>query len=309
MIRTLVTVFAGLVGLAFGSSLNVCLSRWPEGDGVVHPRSRCRNCQHTLAWWENVPLLSWMVLRGRCRDCKGWISVRYPMVESTVGVLWEITAWRFAPEFIGDTLPFMTAATDLAAVVGAMIFYWLVVGLAVLDAEHLWLPNMITIPGIIFGILFSIGRAVLIALSPTHTMENRFEAIKYEVVAVAMWAAIAIVVCAGLLLLIRWLYWVFRRREGVGLGDVKLIAMLAAWLGLPATLLAFFIGALLGAAVGLVVIAAPAMRDEGEGWATSKLPFGTFLCIGGIVSSLWGEPIIAAYLRAIGISGISLLMW
>jgi leader peptidase (prepilin peptidase) / N-methyltransferase len=108
------------------------------------------------------------------------------------------------------------------------------------------------------------------------------------------------VVTAGLLLLIRWLYWIFRHREGMGLGDVKLIAMLAAWLGLPATLLTFFISAMLGAIAGLIVIAIPSKRDEGEGWATTKLPFGTFLCIGGIASSIWGKPIIAAYLHFIG---------
>jgi leader peptidase (prepilin peptidase)/N-methyltransferase len=291
-------MFAGLLGLAFGSFLNVCLSRWPEGESIIHPRSHCRNCQHTLAWWENVPLLSWIILRGRCRKCRVWISVRYLLVELAVGILWAITAWHVVPELLGNA--FTTMASNLVAAVGTMIFYWLLVALAALDAEHLWLPNMITIPGILVGILFSIARATLIALSPTHYMENRFEAIKYEVIPVVMWTVIAIIVCAGLLLLIRWLYWIFRHREGMGLGDVKLIAMLAAWLGLPATLLAFFISALLGALAGLVVIAVPAMRDEGEGWATSKLPFGTFLCIGGIISSLWGEPIIAAYLHAIG---------
>jgi len=309
MIRTLVTVFAGFLGLAFGSFLNVCLSRWPEEESVVHPRSHCRNCPHTLAWWENIPLLSWIMLRGRCRACNAPISVRYPLVELAVGLLWAVTAWRIVPELNSEALPFMTIASNLVAAAGTMLFYWLLVALAALDAEHLWLPNMITIPGIFLGILFSIGRALLIALSPAHNMENRFEAIRYEVVPVVMWTAIAIVVCAGLLLLIRWLYWIFRRREGMGLGDVKLIAMLAAWLGLPATLLAFFISALLGAIAGLVVIALPAARDEGEGWATTKLPFGTFLCIGGIVSSLWGESIIAAYLHMIGISAINLLLW
>ncbi len=85
MIRILGTIFAGLLGLAFGSFLNVCLSRWPAGESVIKPRSHCRNCDHTLAWWENVPLVSWLVLRGRCRNCRGWIGWRYPVVEAGGG--------------------------------------------------------------------------------------------------------------------------------------------------------------------------------------------------------------------------------
>jgi leader peptidase (prepilin peptidase)/N-methyltransferase len=300
MIRTLATVFAGLLGLAFGSFLNVCLSRWPSDENVVHPRSHCRSCEHTLAWWENVPLLSWILLRGRCRKCNAWIGVRYPLVELAVGILWAVTVWRNAPGLIGEFPPLRAIVPELVGILGTMLFYWLVVALAALDAENLWLPNMITVPGIVLGFVLNVTKATLIALSPIHDSVSRYEAIKYEVNPVALWTLIGIIVSAGLLLLVRWLYWIFRHREGMGLGDVKLVAMLAAWLGLPATLLAFFVSAILGAIVGLVVIAAPSTRDEGEGWATTKLPFGTFLCIGGIVSSLWSERIIAAYLRFIG---------
>jgi leader peptidase (prepilin peptidase) / N-methyltransferase len=291
MIRTLVTVFAGLLGLAFGSFLNVCLSRWPEDESVVHPRSHCRNCAHVLAWWENIPLLSWIVLRGKCRECKTWIGLRYLLVELTVGGLWAYTAWIYSAQFIelGDHSSILLWATIV--ILGQFVFYWLLVGLAALDAEHLWLPNVITLPGIVLGIAFSFfadlaaSRDFSVSTGPLRLVGER---------------VLAIVVTAGLLLLIRWLYWIFRHREGMGLGDVKLIAMLAAWLGLPATLLTFFISAMLGAIAGLIVIAIPSKRDEGEGWATTKLPFGTFLCIGGIASSIWGKPIIAAYLHFIG---------
>jgi leader peptidase (prepilin peptidase) / N-methyltransferase len=291
MIRTLVTVFAGLLGLAFGSFLNVCLSRWPEDESVVHPRSHCRNCAHVLAWWENTPLLSWIVLRGKCRECKTWIGLRYLLVELTVGALWAYTAWIYSEQFIelGDHSSILLWAPIV--ILGQFVFYWLLVGLAALDAEHLWLPNVITLPGIVLGIAFSFfadlaaSRDFSVSTGPLRLVGER---------------VLAIVVTAGLLLLIRWLYWIFRHREGMGLGDVKLIAMLAAWLGLPATLLTFFISAMLGAIAGLIVIAIPSKRDEGEGWATTKLPFGTFLCIGGIASSIWGKPIIAAYLHFIG---------
>jgi leader peptidase (prepilin peptidase)/N-methyltransferase len=291
MIRTLVTAFAGLLGLAFGSFLNVCLSRWPEDESVVHPRSHCRNCTHSLASWENIPLVSWIVLRGKCRECGTWIGLRYPVVELSVGALWAYTTWAISGQFIAlaDQNPILLLAAIL--ILGQFIFYCLLVGLAALDAEHLWLPNVITLPGIALGIAFSfvtdlaVGRKSSVSPGPLRVIGER---------------VLAIAVTAGLLLLIRWLYGVFRHREGMGLGDVKLIAMLAAWLGLPASLLAFFIGAMLGAVAGLVVIAVPSTRDEREDWATTKLPFGTFLCIGGIASSLWGQPIINAYLRFIG---------
>jgi leader peptidase (prepilin peptidase)/N-methyltransferase len=106
---------------------------------------------------------------------------------------------------------------------------------------------------------------------------------------------LSILAAAGLILLIRWLYWLIRRREGIGLGDAKLMALLAAWLGLPGALLAFGLGVVLGALVAVVLLAIPAARTGTSSWALKKLPLGTFLCVGGIVSSLWGQPIIAAY--------------
>jgi leader peptidase (prepilin peptidase)/N-methyltransferase len=116
----------------------------------------------------------------------------------------------------------------------------------------------------------------------------------------AIISLVSIVIAAGLILLIRWTYWLIRRREGVGLGDAKLMALLAAWLGLPQALLAFAVGVMLGSLAAMVVLLVPKARRESGSWAASKLPLGTFLCIGGIVSSLWGQPILSAYLRWAG---------
>jgi leader peptidase (prepilin peptidase)/N-methyltransferase len=116
----------------------------------------------------------------------------------------------------------------------------------------------------------------------------------------AIYRLLAILAAASLILLIRWLYKLIRHQEGMGLGDAKLMAMLAAWLGLPGALFAFALGTILAALAGLVVIAIPSARTDPQSWATSKLPLGTFLCIGGVVSSLWGQPIIAAYLHWAG---------
>lgn len=221
-------------------------------------------------------------------------------MELTVGILWAVAASSFSPELFLHRAPLRLIAPDFVAVIGSMIFYWMLVALAALDAEHLWLPNVLTFPGIVIGFVYEVSRELLISLSPVRDGVTGLVSSEHVVGSAALSAVISIVVCAGLLLLIRWLYWIFRRREGMGLGDVKLIAMLAAWLGLAGALLAFFISALLGAIASLIVIAIPSKRDEGEGWATTKLPFGTFLCIGGIASNLWGQRIIAAYLHMIG---------
>jgi leader peptidase (prepilin peptidase)/N-methyltransferase len=273
------TVFAGLLGLAFGSFLNVCLSRWPEGESVVRPRSHCRNCGRVLPWWENVPLASWIALRGRCSGCATKISGRYVLVEAAVGGLWALAAWR---TLAGSTLP-STIVGPLAEVAALFVFLWLLTALAVLDAENLWIPDFLTLPGIGGG-LVAAGLFDATGNSLLRTLENR---------------VVGMIAAAGVILVIRWGYWLLRRREGVGLGDAKLMAMLAAWLGLPGALLAFGLGVVVGAVAAIVMLALPAARTR-EDWGLSKLPLGTFLCIGGIVSALWGPRIIAAYLRWAG---------
>jgi leader peptidase (prepilin peptidase)/N-methyltransferase len=290
MIRILGTIFAGLLGLAFGSFLNVCLSRWPGGESIITPRSHCRSCARTLAWWENIPLVSWLALRGRCRTCRAWIGWRYPLVELAIGSLWAFAAWQALPWVLYPYKIEIYPYEHIASVLQSMLLYWLLVGLAALDAEHLWIPDWITIPATVFGSLFE-----LVPLVRLWSLRITYE----DISAKAGWGAaeyvLGILAAAGLILLIRWLYWLIRRREGIGLGDAKLMALLAAWLGLPGALLAFGLGVVLGALVAVVLLAIPAARTETSGWALKKLPLGTFLCVGGIVSSLWGQPIIAAY--------------
>jgi leader peptidase (prepilin peptidase)/N-methyltransferase len=290
MIRILGTLFAGLLGLAFGSFLNVCLSRWPAGESIVHPRSHCRNCDHTLAWWENIPLCRWLFLRGRCRKCHTTISWRYPLVELTVGALWAQCAAQFVQSALLDASPTALTSASLK-LAGFALFNWLLVGLAVLDAEHLWLPDAVTLPGIVLGGVFWVLRG-----------RFKFPASQNpdSVLKLLGGFSLAVVLAAALILIIRWTYWLIRRREGIGLGDAKLMALLAAWLGVPGALVAFALGITLGAAVSLALLALPSRPGSASAWALKKLPLGTFLCIGGIVSSLWGTPLIAAYLRWAG---------
>jgi leader peptidase (prepilin peptidase)/N-methyltransferase len=285
MIRILGTFFAGLLGLAFGSFLNVCLSRWPEGESIVRPRSHCRQCSYTLAWWENVPLVSWLALRGRCRKCGAWIGWRYPLVELAIGALWADCWYEYAPSaaLIASTDAWAAASLSMA---GLGIFYWILVGLAALDSEFLWLPDAVTLPGIALGVVFTVLRGVVYVTPSLHP----------SAMAVFLNCAFGMIAAGGLILVIRWVYWLIRRREGIGVGDAKLMALLAAWLGFPEALLALFIGVVFGAGVAVALLAFPSSRSKPGGWALEKLPLGTFVCLGGIVSGLWGEWMIAVYL-------------
>ena len=295
LIRIFATIFAGLLGLAFGSFLNVCVSRWPAGESIVKPGSHCRNCDHPLASWENIPLLSWLVLRGRCRKCHAPISWRYPLVELAVGGLWAIDTWKYSFAIQHLDLSRLSLAAITVALLGPFTFLWLLVALASLDAENLWLPDKLTLPGILCGVFVAALYRYFFegSIITPVTFTNFFLSEGMQ----SFWRdrLLEILAAALLILIIRWLYKLIRHREGLGLGDAKLMALLAAWLGLPCALLSFFLAAILGSLAALALLAVPAARRGSQPWATSKLPLGTFLCIGGIVSSLWGQQIIAAY--------------
>jgi leader peptidase (prepilin peptidase)/N-methyltransferase len=299
MIRLFGTIFAGLFGLAFGSFLNVCLSRWPEGESIVAPRSHCRNCSHTLAWWENIPLLSWLILRGRCRQCRTWIGWRYPLVEAAVGLLWGINTWKFIFATAYLSLSWSALPLLIVCFLGPYIFLWLLVALATLDAENLWLPDALTLPGILAGVF--VAALYRFYFEYTFNGQRTFASFLSDSMQ-HFWPGrfVEILAAAALILLIRWTYKLIRKREGLGLGDAKLMALLAAWLGLPLTLVAFAIAVLLGSLTALLLLIRPAPQHERATLALTKLPLGTFLCIGGILSSLWGQPILNAYLRWAG---------
>jgi leader peptidase (prepilin peptidase)/N-methyltransferase len=324
MLPIFITVFAGIFGLAFGSFLNVCATRWPEEESIAKGRSRCRSCGRTLSWWENIPLASWLALRGRCRTCKATIGLRYPLVELAVGALWALETWRVLAGATDLALPIAVLCYQLSVVIGIMIFLWLLVALAVLDAENLWLPDRLVWPGIVLGILATFSWMAAASklsekyydaihmsdLPMTLSMESimklgylleamRFPGIGNPFVGFLLLIA-GPILAAGCILLIRWLYWLVRRREGLGLGDAKLMAMLAAWLGLDGAMLAFSIGCVLGVLTALALLAIPSTRAEGESWALKKLPLGTFLCLGAIVSVFWGSQLLALYQRWAG---------
>jgi leader peptidase (prepilin peptidase)/N-methyltransferase len=276
------TIFAALLGLAFGSFLNVFLTRFPEGKSVVAPRSHCRNCEHTLVWWENLPLLSWILLRGRCRSCRTWIGVRYPLVELAVALLWagcwiRFSSPLFAPISAGTEVPH-PLAHSLFQVFGFALLCWLLVALAALDAEHFWLPDWLTLPGIAAGFLYT-----LLDTWSLQTWSRWFFDRPANVFHAAWHCALAIIGAGGLILFIRLVYWLVRRREGIGLGDAKLMAMLGAWLGLRGGLESFLLAVLVASAVAMIWLAVLAIRGDTDGWAKMPLPLGTFLSVAGVV--------------------------
>jgi leader peptidase (prepilin peptidase)/N-methyltransferase len=233
-VTLLIAIFTALFGLAFGSFLNVCISRLPRHQSIVYPGSRCPACGKAIRARDNLPLLSWVLLGGRCRNC-GWrIPWRYPLVELAAAVL-----------FLLDYLVF--GLTLQAA--GMAVLSLLLLGLAIMDAETLLLPNAFTYPGIVLGIVYSglIGG--------------------WRGAALSLVCAVTAVV---IILLIRGAYWLVRRQEGMGIGDAKLLAMIAAWLGPWQALFAFALGtvAAANATKGCETFRFPSVHSSVQGLST-----------------------------------------
>jgi len=294
-----------LLGLLFGSFLNVCISRLPAHESIVSPRSRCPHCGHTIRWYDNIPLLSWLLLRARCRDCKAHISWRYPAVELAVG-LWMASAAtrlyeiRYALAIDGWVLvPEETVRTIAFAILG-----FLLIGLMVMDWQTRRLPDAFTFTGIGLGFLITCVQAFFlmpgegdIVMNPEHQLRlsspGSFTAqgnVFMTGTEALIFGRIIAIACAALLLLaIRAIYKAVRGHEGMGLGDVKLLAMIAAFLGFAESLLALFLGVLAAAAFGIILLA------RKRAGAATRLPFGSFLAAGGLFAALFGARIVDWY--------------
>jgi leader peptidase (prepilin peptidase)/N-methyltransferase len=258
-----------LFGLLIGSFLNVCIYRWPLDLSVVKPRSHCIRCQKTIAWYDNIPLVSFVLLGGQCRYCHARISFRYPVVELTTGLLFFY--WVY------------TAGLTLAAV-KMCIFTGMLLALVFCDLEERILPDEFTVGGIIVGLVFAAfvpvpGPASELAVAPAllplmgwHTTER-----VNWVVEAALGAGLP----AFLLWSCGWIYEKVRHREGLGLGDVKLIAMVGAFLGVSDALGIFLLGSVSGSILGYSYIKI-AHKDA----STYELPFGTFLGLAALLTTV-----------------------
>jgi leader peptidase (prepilin peptidase)/N-methyltransferase len=244
--------YVTLLGLMLGSFMNVCIYRLPRGLSPVRPRSGCPNCGHMLAWYENVPVVSYLVLRGRCRKCRVAISPMYPIIEAITGAVFLAAYLWYGPS---------------ALLIVRLAFAWAMIALFVIDYQHQILPNVITIPGIVIGILSNI-------------------------LAGPGWIAsiIGAAVGAGSLYAIAEIYYRVRHEEGLGMGDVKMLGMIGAFLGWKLVLLTLVISSFLGSIVGVFVLVS---RKESLKYA---MPFGTFLAVGALVASVVGDAILDWYL-------------
>lgn len=240
-----------LLGLCVGSFLNVCIHRLPHGQSVVSPGSRCPHCGYELRWFDNIPVVSYAMLRGRCRRCGAAISVRYPIIELITMAVFVAHYFVFGADIV---------------LVPRLLFASALIALFAIDLEHHLLPNAITLPGIVVGLAFSL-------LLPPGIQS----------------ALIGVLVGGGVLWLIGEAYFRIAGQEGMGGGDVKMLAMIGAFLGWKLVLVTLVFSSIAGSLIGGLVLAT---RRGGLKYA---LPYGTFLAIGGLVASLFGEQIVAWY--------------
>lgn len=244
-------LIAGLFGLLIGSFLNVVIYRLPRGQSLVTPPSTCPGCGTRIRPIDNIPVVSWVMLGGKCHKCRAPISIQYPIVELVTGLLFALVAW-------------LTPAGPLLA--ARLILVVILIVLFGIDLHHQILPNVITLPGIAIGFLFSL-------FGPPGWMSS----------------LIGIVLGGGILYAIAGAYYAVRREEGLGMGDVKMLAMIGAFLGWKAVLVTLILASFAGALVGLAIIALT------KNSLRLALPFGTFLAVGALAAMLVGEPLIVWY--------------
>lgn len=246
-----VLAVAAVFGACIGSFLNVVIYRVPLGQSIVSPPSRCPKCGNRLPWYDNLPIFGWVLLGGRCRQCKNPISIQYPIVELITALLFVLVVWLTPPG------PLM---------VSRLLFVCILIALFGIDLEHQILPNSITLPGIVAGVLLSF-------IAPPGWRD----------------ALLGVLLGAGILYAVAGAYYLWRRQEGLGMGDVKMLAMIGAFLGWKAVLVTMVLSSFSGAAIGLSLIAAQ------RGGMKLALPFGTFLAIGALVAMFVGEPLVSWY--------------
>jgi len=242
-------LFAGVLGAMLGSFLNVCIHRWPKEESVVRPRSRCPGCGEMIAWHDNIPVVSWLFLLGRCRRCRASISVQYPLVELAMAGVWAFMVWRYGVTW--------------QAASGA-VFFSILLGIAMTDAREYIIPDEFSLGGLVIGLLLSLSRG----------SSGLIDAVIGAV--------------AGFLLL--WTVGAIGRRmfkeEAMGGGDIKMMAMVGAFVGWQGVLLTVFLGALLGTIV-FVPLSLIGRKK--------LVPFGVFLSLGSAATWLAGSAIIAWY--------------
>lgn len=252
--ETVYALFAAVFGMVVGSFLNVCICRLPEGQSVVSPPSRCPHCSHRISWYDNIPLVSYLLLRGRCRGCGARISPQYPLVELLNGVLTLLLFLRFGP-----TLTFAAL----------FLFCSALVVITFIDLEHQIIPDEISLPGIVIGLILSF-------FLPGQSWLN---------------SLLGILLGGGSLLLVAYLYQLLTGKEGMGGGDIKLLAMMGAYLGWKAIPFIIFASSLVGSLVGISIMLLQKKDSK------LAIPFGPYLAFGAVLYIFYGRALIQWYLN------------
>jgi leader peptidase (prepilin peptidase)/N-methyltransferase len=284
MIEILEGIYVFAIGAAIGSFLNVCIGRWPEGLSVVKPRSRCPKCGHQIKASENIPILSWLMLRGKCSNCHERISIQYPIVELLVGLIWLDAYGHLGMSFTAFR---------------AAVFVTVLLGIAITDAKHFVIPDGFTVFGLFFVLLTSF---IALYLRESEPFAGPWDAI------------LGMCVGAGAIAIVGWLGEVWLKRPAMGFGDVTLMAVVGAAVGPVRSLLTIFIAAVLAPIVLLGIVyplSARGLADDkgqtelalevGGGWRKRELPFGVFLAPAALIALVHGDAIIAWYLRISGL--------
>jgi len=278
MLYLVITLF----GLLFGSFLNVCIVRLPRRQSIVLPRSHCPFCMHTIRWYDNIPLVSYVLLRGRCRDCHARISPQYVIVEALTAILLVATYRRFgfSPEFVKYSA-----------------FVMILIVLIFTDLRERLIPHAVTVFGIGLGVLLSLF--INVDSRPLGWLAERMGWFPPETVLSVLGALLGALVGGGLFYAVGTAFYILggRKKEYLGFGDVMLMLMVGTFLGAPLTLLTILLGSFAGSIVALsITLAVPRFRNY-------HWPYGTFLGIAAIYAALDGPRLLEAYFRWSGMAG------
>ena len=241
-------VYAGVLGASVGSFMNVCVSRLPHGESLVRPRSKCPGCGGPIAWYDNIPLLSWLLLRGRCRQCLESISIQYPVVELVTAAIWVGMALLYGPTW--------------RSLQGSILFS-LLLTISLIDARHYLIPDALSLGGL--------GAGLALALLPGPP----------SILTALIGAALGFGVLLAVGVLGEWVF----KKPAMGGGDIKMMAMVGAFLGPAGAMLTIFLGAL----AGTIVFAPLSLKTKKE------VPFGVFLGLGAAIAFLFGEALVDWY--------------
>ncbi len=244
--------FAFILGLSIGSFLNVCIHRIPKELSILTPPSSCPACEKRIAWYDNIPIISFIILKGKCRNCGEKISWRYPLVEAMSGILAALLIYKFGPTMEFAVLYFFCASLIVVSMI---------------DLQYQIIPNEISISGIILGFIYSFFNPHL------------------------PWKAslLGILVGGGILALIALIYYLLMKSEGMGGGDIKLLAMIGAFLGIGGVIFTLVVGSIVGSVLGIIVM----LKDKGD--SKTRIPFGPFISLGAVGYIFFGGMLFDTY--------------